>query len=72
MRGSMGGQGVPTPSQKYSFLSDIGPDPLKNHKAAKSAFNVGPPLVPQIIAVFGSSHELVMLNPTMHDISHAQ
>ena len=26
---------------KLGFLSNIGPDPLKNHKATKSAFNVG-------------------------------
>ena len=24
------------------FLSNTGPDPLKNHKATKPAFNVGP------------------------------
>ena len=38
MGGSRGGQGVRTPpppenSQKYSFFSNTGPDPLKNHKA---------------------------------------
>ena len=25
------------------FLSNTGPDPLKNHKATKPAFNAGPP-----------------------------
>ena len=42
-------QGVRTPlyppekSQKnIRFLSNTGPDPLKSHKATKSAFNVGP------------------------------
>ena len=40
-----GGHGVSTPpenSQKIGFLSCTGPDPLKNHKATKPAFNVGP------------------------------
>ena len=46
MRGSRGVQGVrtkPEKSQKYRVswhLSNTGPDPLKNHKAAKPAFNV--------------------------------
>ena len=34
MGGSRGGQGV--------LLSNTGPDPLKNHKATKPAFDVGP------------------------------
>ena len=29
-------------SQKYRGFSNTGPDPLKNHKAAKPAFNVEP------------------------------
>ena len=29
------------------FLSNTGPDPLKNHKATKPAFNVGPPFARQ-------------------------
>ena len=29
-------------SQNIGFLSNSGPDPLKNHKATKLAFNVGP------------------------------
>ena len=29
-------------SQKYSFFSNTGADPLKNHKATKPAFNFGP------------------------------
>ena len=40
-----GGQGVrttPEKSQNIGFLSNAGPDPLKNHKATKPAFNVGP------------------------------
>ena len=48
MRGSIeggGGQGVRTPLENHKnigFLSNTGPDPLKNHKATKPAFNVGP------------------------------
>ena len=45
-RGGVGGQGVQTPpekSQNIGFPSNTGPDPLKNHKATKPAFNVGPP-----------------------------
>ena len=47
MRGSIGGQRVWTPPplkkkhQNIRFLSNPGPDPLKNHKATKPAFNVG-------------------------------
>ena len=41
-----GGQEVQTPALKIhndiGFLSNAGPDPLKNHKATKPAFNVGP------------------------------
>ena len=32
----------PEKSQNIEFLSNTGLDPLKNHKAAKSAFNVEP------------------------------
>ena len=43
----------PEKSQKYKgFLSNTGPDPLKNHKAAKPAFNVGPPLACQRNAIY--------------------
>ena len=41
----MGGQGVQKNHKNIgvlNFLSNIGPDPLKNHKAAKPALNVGP------------------------------
>ena len=51
MHGSRGGRtgggvlkGIRTPpvkSQKIKFLSKTGPDPLKNHKNTKPAFNVG-------------------------------
>ena len=40
-----GGTGAPDPpekSQKLGFLSNTGPDPLKNHKATEPAFNAGP------------------------------
>ena len=41
-----GGAGVRTPPsenhQNIGFLSNTGPDPLKNCKAAKPAFNVRP------------------------------
>ena len=45
--GGGGWQGVqtPPPQKNYKnigFLSDTGPDPLKNHKATKLAFNIGP------------------------------
>ena len=47
MGGSRGGGGGETggPDTKYTkigFLSNTGPDPLKNHKATKPAFKVGP------------------------------
>ena len=43
----MGGGGTrgldpPEKSQNIGFLNNTGPDPLKNHKATKSAFNIGP------------------------------
>ena len=38
-----GGSGHPSEkSQNIGFLSNAGPDPMKNHKATKPAFNVGP------------------------------
>ena len=46
MCGSRGDTGVrtlpPEKLQNIGFLSNTGPDPLKNHKATKPAFNVGP------------------------------
>ena len=43
IQGGGGGTGSPRKKQKnIGFLCNIGPDPLKNHKAAKPAFNVGP------------------------------
>ena len=53
-RGDAGGPNLPPPPLKITknigFICDTGPDPLKNHKATKPAFNVGP-----VIVVFGSS-----------------
>ena len=42
--GSRGGTGGPDSSEKsqnIGFLSNTGPDPLKNHKAIKPALNAG-------------------------------
>ena len=52
-----GGARIQTPpppekSQKIGFLSNTGPDPLKNHKATKPAFNVGPPSARQRNAIY--------------------
>ena len=45
MRKTRGGTGGPTSTlenhKNIGFLSNTGPDPLKNHKATKPAFNVG-------------------------------
>ena len=46
MCGSRGGQEVQSPlkiTKNIGFLINTGPDPPKNHEAAKPAFNVGPP-----------------------------
>ena len=42
--GGTGGPDLPTLKNHKSigFLCNTGPDPLKNHKATKPAFNVGP------------------------------
>ena len=41
------GSGPPGKSQKYSFFSNTGPDPLENHKATKPAFHDRPSLASQ-------------------------
>ena len=50
-----GGGRIPDPppetSQKYRVSSNTGPYPLKNHKATKSAFNVGPSSVSHLSGV---------------------
>ena len=60
MGGSRGGTGGPDPpekSQKIGFLSNTGPDLLKNHKATKPAFNVGPLSARQpLTSLSGSAH----------------
>ena len=48
------GQGSGSPLKNYKnieFLSNTGPDPLKNHKATKPAFNVVPSSVHQRNAI---------------------
>ena len=37
--------------KNIGFLSNTGPDPLKNHKVTKPAFNVGPSSAPQQKAI---------------------
>ena len=46
-----GGLDPPWKITKIGFLSNTGPDSLKNHKATKSAFNVGPSLARQRNAI---------------------
>ena len=52
-----GGQGVRTiplkNQENVGFLSNTGPYPLKNHKATKPAFNVGPSSARQRNAFIG-------------------
>ena len=54
--GGAGGLDPPPPPKKKNdknkvFLSNTGLDPLKNHKATKPAFNVGPSLAHQPNAI---------------------
>ena len=63
--GSRGGNRGSGPSpeklQKIVFLSNTGPDPLKDHKAAKPGFVTGPTSARQrnaILVLFGSSFPL--------------
>ena len=54
MGGSWGGTRVRTSLKNHKnkgFLSNTGPDPLKNHKATKPAFNVVPSSARQRIAI---------------------
>ena len=66
-----GEQWVRTPLKNHKnkgLLSNTGSDPLKNHKATKPAFNIGPSSARQqnawladdgqILVVFGSTHQL--------------
>ena len=64
MRGSRGGgQGVLMEPIYFSqnhkakgFLSNTGPDPMKNHKATEPAFNVGPSMSHQRNAILMAFH----------------
>ena len=50
------GSGTPLKNQEnIGFLSKTGPDPLKNHKASKPQFNVGPSSARQRNAINGVS-----------------
>ena len=49
--GGAGGPNFPENSKNIGFLSNIGLDPLKNHKETKPAFNVGPSLARQQNAI---------------------
>ena len=56
MGGSRGGTGDPDPPplknyRNIGFYSNAGPDPVKNHKAAKPGFNVGPSSARQLNAI---------------------
>ena len=63
--GGPGGADLPLENHKaIGFLSNTGPNPLKNHKATKPAFIVGPSLEMvflwwaddgQLLVVFGTS-----------------
>ena len=83
MGGSRGGRGPDPPPRKFTktgFLCNTGPDPLKDYKATKPAFNVGPSSAHQrnaiskvfrwradggpFIAVFGSSIPLSLKTQT--------
>ena len=56
LEGGGGWAGDPVPlknCKNIGFLSNSGPDPLKNHEATKPAFNVGPSLSRQRNAING-------------------
>ena len=51
---SRGGRGGPDPLENHKnivFLSNTDLDPMKNHKATKLAFNVGPSSARQLNAI---------------------
>ena len=50
------GPDPPEKSQKYRVFCKSGPDPLKNHKATKPAFNVGPSSAHQQNAISMAFH----------------
>ena len=49
-RGGAGGPDPPLKNHNIGFLSNTRPDLLKNHKATKPAFNVGPLSARQLLA----------------------
>ena len=53
--GWAGGPDTPPEKSQKGFLSNIGPNPLKNLKAAKPAFNVGQSSAHQLNAINGVS-----------------
>ena len=63
------GQGVWTPppppdtSQNIGFFSKTGPNPLNNHKATKSAFNVGPQSMAAFSGIWILEKTLSTLDP---------
>ena len=67
MHGSREGAGGRNPLLKnhknIGFLSNTGPDPLKNHKAAKPAFNDGPLSARQWNAINMMAHLWWCLDP---------
>ena len=77
-----GGEGVRTPPLKshknLGFLSNTGPDPLKNHKVTKPEFNAGPSWARQrnraddglLLVVFGSNlKKIVKVGPHLTKLS---
>ena len=80
--GGTGGPAPPPPLKNHKaiwFLSNTGPDALKNYKATKPDFNVGPSSASQrnaitvllivVIAVFGSSLPSKKNGPTLAKLS---
>ena len=58
------GEGVWTPwkiTKHRGFLSNTGPDPLKNHKATKPAFSVGPSMARQRIRWRADDDSLIVM-----------
>ena len=81
------GPDPPEKSQNIGFLSNTGPDPLKNHKATKPEFNVGSSARQRnviympfrwraddgpILVVFGSTHCLKQVGPPLKTFSGSE
>ena len=61
--------GPPVNHKNIGFLSNTGLDPLKNHKATKAAFNVGPTMARQRIAggpMIGAYSGIWILRPLIN------